>query len=68
MVGPRLANVVAAALYSGDVADGRGWKYWGFVKACAASFEPTIFPSRSIRLPSALSEKTSCENPVKSTG
>ena len=26
-VGPRLAKVVAAALYSGAVAEGRGWKY-----------------------------------------
>ena len=40
LVGPRFANVVAAALYSGAVAEGRGWKYCGFVNACAASFEP----------------------------
>ena len=32
-VGPRLAKVVAPALYAGAVADGRGWKYCGFVNA-----------------------------------
>jgi hypothetical protein len=26
LVGPRFANVVAAALYAGEVADGRSWK------------------------------------------
>ena len=67
-VGPRFANVVAAALYSGAVADGRGWKYCGFVKACAASFEPTTLPSRSTRLPFALPENTSCAKPVKTIG
>ena len=35
----------------------------GFVKACAASFEPTTLPSRSIRLPFALSGKASCAKP-----
>ena len=53
------------ALYSGAVAEGRGWKYSGFVNACAASFEPTTLPSRSTRLPFALSENASCAKPVK---
>ena len=67
-VGPRFAKVVAAALYSGAVAEGRGWKYWGFVKACAASFDPTTLPSRSTRLPFALSANASCANPVNTIG
>ena len=43
-VGPRFANVVAPALYAGEVAEGRSWKYCGFVNDWAASSEPTTWP------------------------
>ena len=53
LVGPRFANVVPAALYAGEVADGRSWKYCLPVNDCAASFEPTTTPFFLIRLPFA---------------
>ena len=50
------------------MADGRSWKYCGFVNACAASREPTTWPLTLIRLPSAWLENASCAKPVKSAG
>ena len=67
-VGPRFANVVPAALYAGDVADGRSWKYFGFVKLCAASRDPTTVPLTVIRLPSAWLLKATWAKPVNSAG
>src|SRR5262245_34463944 len=58
-VGPRFENVVPAALYAGEVADGRGWKYWDLENDWAASCEPTTLPPTETRLPSALPEKKS---------
>src|SRR6476660_9331203 len=60
LVGPRFANVVAPALYAGEVADGRSWKYFGFVKSWAARREPTTLPFSLIRLPFALFENAAC--------
>jgi K+-transporting ATPase ATPase C chain len=51
-----LANVVAAALYSGAVAEGRGWKYCGLVigdipvdsvTTSASGIDPHISPANA---------------------
>src|SRR4051794_12110212 len=53
-VGPRFDPLPAAALYgTGDVADGRGQKYFGPVNGWPISSDPTDPPSRSITLPVA---------------
>src|SRR4249919_847856 len=67
-VGPRLAKVVPPALYAGAVAEGRGWKYRGFVNDCAASLEPTTFPFTLRRLPSALPGKVTWAKPLTIAG
>src|SRR5256886_6189119 len=63
-VGPRFAKVVPSALYGGAVADGRSWKYCGFVNAWAASSEPTTFPLTFTRLALAWCGKASWAKPV----
>ena len=60
--------MVAPALYSGAVADGREWKYWGFVNDWAARREPTTVPSFVTRLPFALPSKASWAKPVITAG
>src|SRR5262245_66291876 len=68
LVGPRLAKVVAPALYGGVVADGRSWKYCGFVNPSAANRDPTTVPSTLINPPFAWLGKASCAKPVNSAG
>src|SRR5581483_8787076 len=67
-VGPRLSNVVPAALYAGAVADGRSWKYRGHVNDWAASFEPTIRPFTWARLPVDWCGNATTAKPVSTSG
>ena len=60
-VGPRFDPPLFAALYGvGDVAEGRDQKLRGSANVCPSSAEPTIRPSRSMRLPAACAGKTPC--------
>src|SRR5262249_32999535 len=68
LVGPRFEKVVPSALYGGEVADGRSWKYCGFAKLCAARDDPTTWPRTVTRLPSAWCGKATCAKPVNSAG
>ena len=67
--GPRLEPPDPAALFGpGDVAEGRLQKYFGSLKCWPIRSEPTVLPSRSIRLPAACCGKTARAMPVTASG
>jgi hypothetical protein len=67
--GPWLEPPDALALYGcGAVADGRPQKCFGSLKFWPMSFEPTVVPSSTIRLPSACAGNTALAAPVTAMG
>src|SRR5262245_10415674 len=67
--GPRFEPDDDPPLYgTGVVADGRLQKYFGSLKGCPMSREPTTRPFRSIRLPAACPENATFAMPVTSAG
>src|ERR1700759_5326472 len=69
LVGPRFDAPDDDGLFgNGDVADGRGQKYFGSVNACPMSSEPSEWPSFSITLPFAACAQIVCAIPVTASG
>ncbi|KAG1243379.1 hypothetical protein G6F65_022439 [Rhizopus arrhizus] len=67
--GPRLDPPEAAALYGiGAVADGRLQKYWGDVKDCPISSEPTTLSPCLISEPAASCGNTAAATPLVRKG
>src|SRR5215467_5875192 len=64
-VGPRFDAPDDDGLFAnGDVADGRGQKYFGSVNAWPIRSEPSGLPPCSMTLPFAVCENGSCAMPV----
>src|SRR4051812_7023209 len=69
LVGPRFDPDEAVALYgAGEVADGRGQKYFGSVNGWPIRREPIGLPSRTIRLPPACRGKATRATAVTTPG
>src|SRR5215470_13697479 len=69
LVGLRFEPEDDAALFGkGEVAEGRGQKYFGSSKGCAMRAEPTTLPSFTMRLPFAWFGNRSWATPVTTSG
>jgi hypothetical protein len=68
-VGPRFEPIDDSALYGeGDVAEGRLQKYFGSLNGWPINVEPTVRPSRTIKLPFACHGKTAWAIAVTASG